>query len=204
MSALDEDLVKVVDVYGEIQYERLFVTRIICILEDGRSFFLERVPFDIVLALKRMHGEEIPDDRERLVDILLSMPQVLEVIGRNLRRVIINELDEESGVYSAIAEFTDGEVMIQRKMVPSHAIFIAALTKKPIYIAKRLVDQQEEIIGSASLGEFGEDQDKDELGDIEDDFLDLDLGEMGEGHEMFPDEDSDNPDFDEDNSLDNI
>ncbi len=153
---MPDELIRVVDVYGEIQYQRLFITRIICVLEDGRMFFLERVPFDIVLALKRIHGEEIPDDRERLVDILLSMPHVLNEIGKNLKRIIINELDEKTGVYSALAEFSDGEVTIHRKMVPSHAIFLAVLTNRPIYVRKKLVDEQEELIHSVDFSDLDE------------------------------------------------
>ncbi len=174
---MPDELIRVIDVYGEIQYQRLFITRIICILEDGRTFFLERVPFDIVLALKRIHGEEIPDDRERLVDILLSMPHVLNEIGKNLKRIIINELDEKTGVYSALAEFSDGEVTIRRKMVPSHAIFLAVLTNKPIYVRKKLVDEQEELIHSIDFSDLDEEtgpEESSESSDIES------LGELEE------------------------
>lgn len=141
-----DEYIKVEDVIPELQFGRLFSTRIICRLEDGRYFFLDRVPFDIVISLKKLKGEEIEDDRERLVDILASMPEVLDLLGRHLRRVIINELDPETEVYSAIVEFTDGKMTLRRKMVPSHAIFLAVLTNKPIYIRKTLVDQQEELM----------------------------------------------------------
>jgi len=141
-----DEYIRVEDVIPELQLGRLFTTRIICRLEDGRYFFLERVPFDIVISLKKLRGEEVEDDRERLVDILVSMPEVLDLLGRHLRRVIINELDPETEVYSAVVEFTDGEMTLRRKMVPSHAIFLAILTNKPIYVRKTLVDQQEELM----------------------------------------------------------
>lgn len=139
-----DDLIKVVDVSGEILFDRLFITRIVCLLEDGRFFILERVPFDIVISLKKLSGEEIDDERERLVDVLSSMPEILEILGKHLRRVIINEIDFKTGVYSAVAEFSDGNMVIKRKMVPSHAIFLARLTSRPIYVKRELVDQQEE------------------------------------------------------------
>ncbi|MET1160707.1 MAG: bifunctional nuclease domain-containing protein [Thermoprotei archaeon] len=118
-------------------------TRITCILEDNRVFRLERVPPDIVLALKKLDGEDLGDDRERLVDILISMPDVIDTLGKHLMRVVIDGLDMKTGVYTAIAEFSDGNIVIKRKMVPSHAIFLARLTNKPIYVREDLVTQQE-------------------------------------------------------------
>ncbi|ADI32744.1 bifunctional nuclease family protein [Staphylothermus hellenicus] len=141
---MEEDLIRVVDVSGEIVFDRLFIPRIVCLLEDGRFFILERVPFDIVVSLKKLDGEEMGDERERLVDVLSSMPDILDILGKHLKRVVINEIDSKTGVYSAIAEFSDGNMAIKRKMVPSHAIFLAKLTNKPIYVKKELVDQQEE------------------------------------------------------------
>jgi bifunctional DNase/RNase len=162
---LDDDLIKVIDVYGEVVFDRLFVTRIVCILEDDRYFILERVPFDIVIGLKKLRGGEIDDDRERLVDVLTSMPEVLDILGKHLKRVIINDIDTSTGVYSAIAEFSDGNMIIKRKMVPSHAIFLARLTNKPIYVRRELVDQQEEFRELASQTDYdefeGEDYDRD-------------------------------------------
>ncbi|NPA98378.1 MAG: hypothetical protein GXO43_03270 [Crenarchaeota archaeon] len=132
-------------------------------MEDGRYFYLERVPFDIIIALKKLRGEEIEDDRERLVDILVSMPEVIELMGKHLKRVIINELNLDTAVYSAIAEFSDGNMIIRRKMVPSHAIFLAVLTNKPIYVRRRLIDEQEEMAMNNLLDEESEtDLDDDE------------------------------------------
>ncbi len=140
------DLIRVLEVYGEIGYENLFITRIVCRLEDGREFILERVPFDIVLALKRMNGEVIDDDRERIVDVLLSMPEVRHILGRNLEKIVIDHLDHNTGVYSATAIFNDNGLIVKRKMVPSHAIFLAVLTNRPIYVKRELVDEQEELM----------------------------------------------------------
>ncbi len=173
-----DELIRVVEVFSDVEYERFFITRIICRLEDGRIFVLERVPFDIILGLKRIRGEEIGDDRERFVDILLSMPNVIEMLGKHLDRVIINEIDHETGVYSALAEFSDGEMIIRRKMVPSHAIFLAVLTGKPIFVRRGLVDEQEEYMNRL-IEELGiEEESIDEL-DIDDDIVFLDEESSG-------------------------
>lgn len=149
---MSDELILVKEVRGEIipreiVYKRASLsivdTRITCILEDSRIFRLERVPPDIVISLKRLNGEDLGDNRERLVDILLSMPEVLNNISKHLKRVVIDSIDMRSGIYIAIVEFSDGDIVIKRRMVPSHAIFLAKLVNKPIYVRKDLVDQQE-------------------------------------------------------------
>lgn len=141
-------------VYGEIIRRELYYsgtrfsvldTRITCVLEDNRSFYLERVPPEIIFSLNRIEGKELEDDRERFVDILLSIPEIIDILGRYLKRVVIDKFDEKTGVYSATVEFADGNITLRRKMVPSHAIFLARLTKKPIYVKKELVEYQESI-----------------------------------------------------------
>ena len=161
---MDDELILVREVYGEIIPRQVFYgketisildTRITCILEDNRKFYLERVPPDIVWSLKRINGEKLNDDRERFVDILLSIPDVISVLGKYLKRIVIDNIDERTGTYSATVEFGDGSIVVKRKMVPSHAIFLAKLTNKPIYVRKELVDQQEILYNL--LDEFQED-----------------------------------------------
>ncbi len=173
---MDDDLLLVREVYGEIIRRELYHgsgsfaildTRITCVLEDNRNFYLERVPPEIIFSLKRINGEELQDDRERFVDILLSIPEVIEILGKYLKRIIIDEFDDNTGVYSATVEFGDDKIIFRRKMVPSHAIFLAKLTNKPIYVKKQLVDQQE------ALYKFIEELDLEDYTDKED--LDRDL-----------------------------
>ncbi|MGC9181541.1 bifunctional nuclease family protein [Thermogladius sp.] len=138
---------RVRDEIGEVKVEGLDlympVPRLVCELEDGRSFYLERVPYDVIIFVKKINGGVIDDDRERLGDLLISMPEVLEALGKHVKRVLIEEFDETRGVYSAYVEFNDGELTIKRKMVPSHAILLALLVSKPVYVKKELVDAQE-------------------------------------------------------------
>jgi len=152
---LDDEILLVKKVEAEIIHRRIrngryndiviVDTRIKCILEDNRVFYLEKVPPEIVYSLKRIDGVDLGDDRERFIDVLLSIPEVIEIIAKHLKSVVIDEFDEETGVYSASVEFSDGNIVIVRKMIPSHAIFLAKLAGKPIYVKKKLVDQQESI-----------------------------------------------------------
>jgi len=178
---LSEDLVLVKAVYGEVIKRDLMYngavitvldTRITCILENDKYFYLERVPPEIVYSLKRLNGEDLQDDRERLIDILLSMPEVIDSLGKHLKRVIINEFDEETGVYSAIAEFEDNGVKFKRKMVPSHAILLARLTNRPIFVKRQLIEQQEAMYkllgeeGFSDINEYDEHEGFDELDEV--------------------------------------
>ncbi|MEZ0394669.1 MAG: bifunctional nuclease domain-containing protein [Desulfurococcaceae archaeon] len=136
---------RVEEVAGEFVFDRFIVARIVCKLEDGRLFFLDRVPEDVVLFLLKLRGEQIGDDRERLGDVLMSMPEVVEALGRHLKRVVINEFNEERGFYAAEAEFEDGGITVARKMVPSHAIMLALIANRPIYVDEELVEGQEQL-----------------------------------------------------------
>ncbi|MEM3163602.1 MAG: hypothetical protein QXN38_04305, partial [Desulfurococcaceae archaeon] len=60
-----------------------------------------------------------------------------------LSKVIIDSLDVETYTYAAIAEFVEGGIIVKRKMIPSHAILMALVAGKPVYVRRELVDQQE-------------------------------------------------------------
>lgn len=151
---MDDDLLLVREVHGEVIKKKISYgnkrfsildTRIKCILEDNRFFYLDRVSPEIVFFLKELNGETIGDEREGFIDILLSIPEVINILGKYVKRIVIDNFNNKSGTYSASVEFGDGTIVIKRKMIPSHAIFLAKLTRKPIYVRKQLVDQQEEI-----------------------------------------------------------
>ncbi len=149
MSSSDE-LLEVVSVKARIEPIviagiRSDIPVIICELSDGREFVLAHVSWDIAREIMRIQGDEIGDDRETIYEILFSMPGVIDEIKRNLRRVIIDHLNPETLVYSAYAEFGFDNITIRRKMIPSHAIMLALLADRPIYVKKALVDERESL-----------------------------------------------------------
>ncbi|BES80595.1 hypothetical protein [Pyrodictium abyssi] len=117
-------------------------------LEDGREFTLYNVPFEIVQALNRLEeGEDVPSlgsQRETVFDVLTDLRSFIEELGKHLEHVVIDEIDYSTFLYTAKASFNLGGLYMIRRMVPSHAIFLARLFRKPIYVSKRLVDEQEE------------------------------------------------------------
>ena len=145
----EDELIRVdeVDAFISIVGERPihFIPVIVCRLEDGRDFNLFSVPQDIVVAIRKLKGYSIDDERETIFDIFLSVPSSLENIRKHLRRVIIDSINPLTYTYSATVEFGSNEATIRRKMIPSHAILLALLTRKPIYVKKILVDEQERL-----------------------------------------------------------
>jgi len=116
-------------------------------LEDGREFTLYNVPFEIVEALNKIERQKdepsLPGMRETVFDILIDMRNFFEELGKRLEYVVIDEIDYNTYLYTAKASFNLGGIYMMRRMVPSHAIFLARLFDKPIYVSKRLVDEQE-------------------------------------------------------------
>ncbi len=116
-------------------------------LEDGREFTLYNVPFEIVEALNKIERQKdepsLPGTRETVFDILIDMRNFFEELGKRLEYVVIDEIDYNTYLYTAKASFNLGGIYMMRRMVPSHAIFLARLFDKPIYVSKRLVDEQE-------------------------------------------------------------
>ncbi|WP_054845184.1 bifunctional nuclease family protein [Sulfuracidifex tepidarius] len=118
---------------------------IICYLEDNRQFMLSNVTPEIVFAIRKLNNKDgVLDDRENIFDILNFVPELRQDLENHINRVIINDLNDKIGVYSATIEINFGNsILIEKRMIPSHAIYLGLLTKKPIYVKKELVDEQE-------------------------------------------------------------
>ncbi len=128
-----------------------YVPVISCTLEDGRQFNLYYVPLEIVVAINKLLGENYDIDRESIFDVLPMIGPAVKELEKTVSRVIIDELDYSTFLYSATLEIRADGAIIKKKMIPSHAIYLALLTHKPIYVAAELVEQQEEL--SKSRGE---------------------------------------------------
>jgi len=125
-----------------------------CHLENGKMFTLYYVPPDIVLAINKLQdsGYAEPGDRESIFELLLSFNKILEELGSFVDRVIINELDRETYLYTATLELRLDSIRIRRRMIPSHAIYLALVSGKPIYVDERLVEEQERMERDEGFG----------------------------------------------------
>ncbi len=121
------------------------VTVIVCYLEDGREFNLFYVPADIVLAINKVkkQSEESAslDKRETIYDIISFIPEVSEELSKHINKVVIDDMIDT--VYVATVELKFDGVIIQKRMIPSHAIYLALITNKPIFVKRKLVEEQE-------------------------------------------------------------
>lgn len=139
-----EELLRVVDVDAYINYSDRFnpYTVLQCTLEDGRLFNLYLVPLEIVLAIYKLKGHGIENNRETLFELLTIFGEI-GVLKEKIERVVVDEINEETHLYTAKVYIRGTGFTFIKKMVPSHAIFLAYLVGAPIYVSKDLVDQQE-------------------------------------------------------------
>lgn len=115
-------------------------------LEDGRVFRLYGIPPEVASGVNKMkegYSYEIFANRESVFDALVDLKEFIKDLLDKIDRVVISELDYNTGLYTAEIEFNLGGIVLRKRMIPSHAIYLALLAGKPIYVSKRLVDEQE-------------------------------------------------------------
>ncbi len=148
------DYVRAVDVDAFIRIQRIaglpeelnlagIVTGMRLMLEDGRVFVMANIPAEIVDAVKTLKegGQLGHDQRQSIFMLMINHEALRETLTRGLKEVIIDEIDERTGLYTAKAVFSEDGVTLQLKMIPSHAIFLALLADAPIYVRSELVDE---------------------------------------------------------------
>ncbi|MEN3000057.1 MAG: bifunctional nuclease domain-containing protein [Acidilobaceae archaeon] len=129
--------------YVSSEYMDALVLELRLKLEDGRTFTMVSIPADVAEAIKMITSYSPAPRRQSLFAFLHSNERFKEVLGQSLKHVVVDELDRETGLYSASVVFEEDGVRISIKMIPSHAIFLALLTGKAIYVKRDLVDEQE-------------------------------------------------------------
>ncbi|BCU67306.1 hypothetical protein HS7_07430 [Sulfolobales archaeon HS-7] len=144
---MDEDELKVVRI--EAFFTPTQATPVIvCYLEDDRQFVLYHILPEIIIAINKLLGvgdysEHFGHGRETLYDVLSSINELRDTLSEKISRVVIDQLYPDLGVFSATLELRFDGVIIEKKMVPSHAIYLALLADKPIYVRKNLIDSQQ-------------------------------------------------------------
>lgn len=114
-------------------------------LEDNRIFTMVNIPPDVAEAIAIFLGERgYPSWRQSLFTLLLQNESLREALSEGIEKVIIDELDERSGVYSATVVFKGDGVSMSIKMIPSHAVYLALLAGKSIYVHEELLEKEQE------------------------------------------------------------
>jgi len=139
------ELLKVIDIEAYVNYSDQFnpYTVLQCSLEDGRLFNLYLIPLEVVLAVNKIKGYGFENDRETLFEVLTVFDEI-EVLRNKIEKVVVDEVDENTHLYTAKIYIKGDGFTVAKRMIPSHAIFLAYLVGSPIYISKELVDKQEQ------------------------------------------------------------
>ena len=151
-SNTDENLIRVKKVEAFF-YPVHGIPTMVLYLEDDREFKMFQIPPEIVILVNKIQGKNDyeqfigSDRRESIYDVLYDIITFSSDIKENLKnmvnRVIIDDIIKEYGVYVATVEFKFDGIIIEKKLIPSHAVLLALLCDKPIYVKKELVEEQE-------------------------------------------------------------
>jgi len=139
-------MIKVVKIEAFLMPTPPYTPVISCYLEDGRQFNLYYVPYEVVIAINRIQGENYDIDRESLFDILpMIAGEFKDALKARIKAVYIDGLNKRTMLYSATMEIKVNGAIIRRKMIPSHAIYLALLANTEVYVADELVRHQEKL-----------------------------------------------------------
>ncbi len=118
----------------------------VCHLEDGRELVLYNVPFEIVKSINKLRGFEQTREkpRETIFTLLQYFSSVTKELGKLIEKVVIDEYNEITGLYTAkLYVDLEGRLKMEIPMVPSHAIYLALLTGKPVYVDEDLLEEED-------------------------------------------------------------
>ena len=108
-------------------------------LENGKRFLMSNVPPEIVEAIQVMNNQLDLPRRQSIYILLMNNEEFRDILVRSVKEVVIDELDETTGLYTASLILEEDGFHLTLKMIPSHAIFLALLAGKPIYVREDLV-----------------------------------------------------------------
>ncbi len=131
------------------------------LLEEGKSLTLVNIPPEIAATIDRLNRGEAPPERQSLYDVLANNERFRIVFGEVLDKVVIDELNMDTGLYNARAILRSEGLTLRVTMIPSHAIYLALVLDRPIYVTEELVRLEEEF-DSFSPDEYEEDDEDEE------------------------------------------
>ncbi|PUA32803.1 MAG: hypothetical protein B7O98_05010 [Zestosphaera tikiterensis] len=157
-------LLKVVDVEPITTYNPsidLEMPALNCYLENGETFTLYNVPFDIAKAITALRssyaeidveGDDSFDGRGTIYDVMIMFSPRLTELHNSIKRVVIDSYDVGKGVYSASLYLEVDNLTVKKTLIPSHALFLAMLFKKPVFVTEEVLEISKEL-GDEFFGE---------------------------------------------------
>ena len=110
------------------------------------------ISYDVALEIKKYLALDsefdlptINDPRFTLYDMFLEIPDLEKILHGTIKEVIIDYYDPEFSIYGASVILDDNYTVMKKKllMIPSHAILLALLANRNVYVDSRLVESQE-------------------------------------------------------------
>lgn len=166
-----ERLLKVVDIEPLItQADGFEMGALNCILENGDVVTLYNVPLDITRAIARLIREDeidvgYDDFRDSIYELLIMVQPKLAVFHESIDKVVIDGFDRTLGTYSASVYMDVDGISLKRTLIPSHAIFVALLFNKPVFVTDYIIEISKELEQNEE-GEGFEYYDEDEEADF--------------------------------------
>ncbi len=148
---MTQQLHKVVDIEPMVAKEGEFeIGLLTCYLENGDSFVLYNVPPEIARAISKLRSDDAyfearEDIRETIYELLIMLSPKLRDIGESIGMVIIDHFDMSTMTYRASLYIEVDGIRIRKVMIPSHAIFLALLFSKPIYVTDEVLRISKEL-----------------------------------------------------------
>ena len=142
---MEQELIRVVNVapiFTAQQYdERIYYIPIglRLLLEDNRHFEMYNVPVDVIEAILMLKKGDPPPRRQSLFTFLAYNEEFKDAIDPYLKKVVIDEFDSNTGLYTATMHLEANGLHVEVKMIPSHAIYLAMVFDRPIYVSEELV-----------------------------------------------------------------
>ncbi|MGC9106340.1 MAG: bifunctional nuclease family protein [Thermoprotei archaeon] len=116
-------------------------------LEDGREFTMVNVEPLVVQALNKRQstglrgGFILEDERLSIFDALTLSENVIKALKESVDSVVVADLNRRHGTYIAYLRLRVGDAVIEKPMIPSHAIYLAIIAGKPIYVNENLIEE---------------------------------------------------------------
>ena len=144
-------IIKVVDVEAYVRQFRdpetgmaFPITMMSLRLEDGRTFTMSHIPGEIVEAINVLKNMMPTPRRQSVYIMLMDNEYFRDILSRMIKEVIIDEIDQRTGLYTASLVLEGEGISFTIKMIPSHAVFLALVAGKPIYVREDLLREAEE------------------------------------------------------------
>jgi len=136
-------------------------------LEDGRVFTMYAVPPEVIEAIIMIERNDPPPRRQSLFTFLAYNESFKDLLDVVLEKVVIDEFDPNTGLYTATVHLESDGLSLAVKMIPSHAVYLALVGGKPVYVTEDLVeismrDQEElsDLLGDLDVDDLEDDEEE--------------------------------------------